>query len=99
MGVSVRIKDGNRYVFIRHHGERAAQKCVDENHAKDTQKAVLTAIAAGQFDIAALQKKRDTAEEGNPAPTLDEYYKRFEKVYLNTSCREGTRDRYATSFK
>src|SRR5262245_37726330 len=66
MGVSVRLKDGNWYIFIRHAGERAAQKCVDQQHAEDTQKAVLTAIAAGQFDIAALRKKPDQSKERRP---------------------------------
>src|SRR5262245_15160052 len=58
MGASVRQKDGNWYVFVRHGRDRAAQKCLDEQHAIDTAKAVLTAIAAGQFDITNMRKNR-----------------------------------------
>jgi integrase len=102
MGASVRQQNGSWYIFIRHRGERAAHKCVDQQHAEDTRKAVLTAIAAGQFDLTSLRKKREAnrpAAEKPAVATLGEYYKRFEKVYLAASCRKGTRDRYATSFK
>jgi integrase len=96
VGVSVRKKGSDWYIFVRHAGQRCAQRCVDEEHAIETQRAVSKAIAAGLFDIAAMQKKRES--EAKPLPTLAEYYDRFTRVYLETSVREGTRSRYKTSF-
>lgn len=43
-------------------------------------------------------KKTEETEPKPEAPTLSEYYKRFEKVYLRTCTRQGTQDRYADSF-
>src|SRR6266571_5203037 len=103
MGVSVRekIKNSNEWwVFIRHAGERAAQKVGDLETAGEVKSEILKEIRTGRFDIAAMKAARaPEANEEKPAvQTLSEYYSRFEKVYLATSCREGTRDRYATSF-
>src|SRR5215468_1537632 len=101
MGVSVRQKDGNWYVFIRHRGERAVQKCVDQQHAEDTQKAVLTAIAAGQFDVSAIQKRgADSKQQNPPVPRLKEYYeKTFVPVYLESAVAESTAASYRNNFK
>jgi len=99
MGASVRYAYGGWYVFIRHRGERAAQKCVDEQHALDTQKAVLTAMTAGQFDIAALKKKPETPKEETIA-TVKEYYEHtFLPVYVESAVASSTRANYASNFK
>jgi hypothetical protein len=66
MGVTVRKKGDDWYVYIRQHGECAARKCRNEEHAIKTQEAVATAIAAGQFNIATLQKKRPEPTEEKP---------------------------------
>src|SRR5262249_17377999 len=100
VGVSVRRKDGSWYIFIRRNGERAALKQVDEDHARETQKAVLTAIAAGQFDIAAVQKKRELQEEESEIPTVETYYeKTFLPVYLESAVAESTAASYRNNFK
>jgi integrase len=68
------------------------------------QKAVIQAISAGQFDIAKLQHRREDSKE-NPqedkpvTKTLSECFEEYEKKRLALACREGTRDRYETSFK
>jgi integrase len=101
MGVSVRQqkRDGEWYVHIRQNGTRAAQKCVNEEHAIETQKAVLTAIAAGQFDIAILKKSREAAEEKTPAQTLSDYYKQSVQPLWEGSLSRNTYKSYSGSFQ
>jgi integrase len=99
MGVSVRqqARDGEWYIHIRHNGERHAQKCTSEDHAKKTQEAVLTAIAAGQFDIAALRKK--PVEDKTAALTLSEYYKKTLQPLWEGSLSRNTYLSYDGSFR
>src|SRR5262245_50470812 len=102
MGVSVRQqkRDGEWYVHIRHNGQRAAQKCVNKEHAEDVQKAVLQAIAAGQFDITKAQHKRNEAhkEEKKPSPTLGEFFdETITKFWKARSA--GTFSRYEGDFR
>jgi integrase len=100
MGCSIRKKDDNWYVFIRHAGERAALKCVDEEHAKDTQKAVLTAIAAQQFDIGAFQRKREERNEEKPrTPTLDEFFEKTMVPLWEATRAQGTYERYEQAYE
>jgi integrase len=102
MGVSVRQqkRDGKYYVHIRHAGERAAYKCIDEQHALDTQKAVTTAIASGSFSIAALKATKTPAkEESSDVPTLRDYFERhFEPEYLESGVRRSTQEAYRGAF-
>jgi integrase len=100
MGVKVRLKDGHWYIFLNHKGQRAAHKCVDEQHALDTQKAVLTAIAAGQFDIAALRRQRETVKPPEPKLTVEDYYNTvFKPVFLDSAVAASTAAKYANHFK
>jgi 23S rRNA G2445 N2-methylase RlmL len=66
MGVTVRKKGNDWYVYIRQHGECAARKCRNEKHAIKTQEAVATAIAAGSVQYRDTQKKRPEAIEEKP---------------------------------
>jgi len=97
MGVSIRKKDGNFYIFIRHAGKRVAHKCVDEAHAIDMQKAVSIAISAGNYDIAALKKKSDEKPE---LPTVETYYdKTFSPVYVESAVADSTAANYEKNFR
>src|SRR5690242_19389851 len=103
MGVSVRFADDAWYVFVRHDGDRLAQKCVSEDHAKKTQEAVITAIAAGQFDIAAMKKKRraprEAGEEKPKTPTLSEFFDKTMERLWRSSLAPATFSRYEGSFR
>src|SRR2546425_7618309 len=102
MGVSVRQKDNHWYVFIRYRGARGAQKCVDQQHAQDTQKAVLTAIAADQFDLAELKAARAPAapkEEEPSSPTLREFFEQAMTPLWEGSLARASFARYETSFR
>jgi integrase len=107
MGVSVREKvsgSGAWWIFIRHKGKRASHLAKGANYeaALRVKEDIERDIRIGKFDIDAMISARapEVAKEEKPkVQTLDEYYKRFEKVYLSTSVRQGTSERYATSFK
>src|SRR5262245_41127604 len=110
MGVSVRQqeRDGNWYIYIRHAGQRASQKCRSEQHALDTQKAVITAIAAGQFDIEAPKKTpepkkepQEPKEQKPSTPTVQEYYdKIFLRVWIECKAlARSTAANYRKNFK
>ena len=100
MGVSVREKQkgsGKFYIYVRHAGERTAFKYDSEDEAEAVATAFRQKIALGELDLTAIREQNSKQEE-TKVPTLAEYYKRFTRVYLETSVRQGTRDRYATSF-
>src|SRR5262245_39541939 len=99
MGASKRQKDGYWYVFIRHKGERSAHKCADEQHAEDMRKAVLTAIAAGQFDVTKLQHRREEPKEKPPTPTLAAFFDNTMSPLWKASLAAGTFSRYEVSFR
>jgi integrase len=101
MGVKIRFAYGGWYIFVNHQGERAAVKCVDEQHAIHTQKAVQSAIAAGQLDITRLQRKRKEPKEEKPSvPTLERYYEDiFRPVYLDSAVAQSTAAAYKNNFK
>src|SRR5262245_24346616 len=103
MGVSVRQqkRDGKWYVWIRYKGVRAAQKCVDEQHALDTQKAVLTAMASRQFDISAYVKKQEPepAAKERSAPTLAAFYSDEMVRLWEATVTDGTLKRYGSSYR
>lgn len=100
MGVSIRQqkRDGEWYVHIRQNGLRKAIKQVSEEHAIETQKAVLTAIAAGQFDISTLNKNRET-EPKAAAQTLSDYYKETIQPLWEGSLSRNTYLSYDGSFR
>src|SRR5689334_14170100 len=99
MGVSVRQKDGNWYTFTRVNGERVAQKFKSQEEAEDVAKAIRNAIALGQFDIAALKKKRVEAEEERPPVTLKEYYEKTVQPLWEGSLSRNTYLSYDGSFR
>jgi integrase len=85
-------------VFVRFQGKRWNGPVGDEETARDMATEIQREIRTGRFSFEALKAARTPQEKQPDAPLLKVYYERFEKVYLATSCREGTRDRYATSF-
>src|SRR5262245_58287817 len=99
MGVSVRMKDGNWYVFIRHSGQRAAQKCLDEDHARKTQEAVITAIASRQFDLAGFRKKDESQNQQETSATLTEFFEKTMDPLWRASLAAGTFAVYEGSFR
>src|SRR5262245_41440511 len=100
MGVSVyqQKRDSTWYVRIRHRGDRAAQKFATEEEARTVAAAARAAITLGQFDIAAMRARRETAEEKPATPTLTEYFKTFENEYLLAGVRASTREAYRGAF-
>jgi integrase len=102
MGVSVRQKGSDWYIFVRHHGERAAQKCVDQQHAEDVQKAVKTAISSGQFDISKVQRKREeaaAAAKPESAPTLAAFFDKTMSPFWKATQTPATFTRYESAFR
>lgn len=98
MGVSVRKKDGHYYIFIRHNGQRVAQKCVDESHAIDTQKAIKTAMAAGQFNLSLVRPKPQ--DGGSTAvQTIKEFYEGSVRPLWDGSLSRNTYRSYDGSFR
>jgi integrase len=88
------------FVFIRHRGERAAKKCLDEQHAHDTQKAVMTAITAGQFDISALKASRaPEKKESEVVPTLKSFFEETMNPLWEASLVRSTSQRYELCFR
>jgi integrase len=99
VGVSVRQKNGEWFLFIRHTGERAAKKCKDQEEAESVAKAVRTAITLGQFDIAALKSARHTEEEKPTIVTLQEYYDKTLQPQWEASLSRSTSSGYDTGFR
>ena len=104
MGVSVREKtkgSNEWWIFIRHAGERAAQKVGDLETAEEVKQEILKEIRTGRFDIAAMKSARagEVAKEEKPnLPTLKEYYERFKKECLRLTVGESTQDIYDNAF-
>jgi integrase len=99
MGVSVRQKDGNWYIFVRHHGERVAQRFEKEEEANLVAQAVRHAIALGQFDIAGLKKNREEPKPKASIPTLREYYEKTVHPLWEGSLSRNTYLSYDGSFR
>src|ERR1700730_10210056 len=100
MGVSVREKpkrSGYWWLFIRHQGQRVCQyvsqnKEIADDAANDIRKEIRT----GKFDLAAMKAARTKAAEPEESsvPTLTEYFKTFQKEYLDSGVRKSTQDAY-----
>ena len=73
MGVNVRAKNGKWDIFVRHHGDRAAQQFVNEDEANTVAAAVRNAIALGQFDIAAMKNRRAAKDRDEPESNIPSY--------------------------
>jgi integrase len=98
MGVSIREKDGHYYLFIRHNGERAAKRGDDQQQAEDLKKAVLTAIMAGQFDIAKIKRQPVKKEEQPRRDTLKQYYDGTLQPQWESALSRGTYANYSWAF-
>src|SRR5262249_46961891 len=100
MGVSVRIKDGHPYVFIRYRGERAAQKYETQEEAELVAAAVRHAMTLGQFDISAMKSRREEPKEEKPqTPTLAGFFDNTMSPLWKASLAAGTFSRYEVSFR
>ena len=87
MGVNVRKKNGQWYVFINHHGQRKA-KCIGENRAAAVQvKRVLeTKLALGDIGVFG---------SGAPSvPRFGEYSESWLENHAKLSCKPSTIDGY-----
>ncbi|MFB3901923.1 MAG: tyrosine-type recombinase/integrase [Acidobacteriota bacterium] len=95
MGVKVKEKvrgSGVWWIFIHHKGERLS-KCVGTEKAANK--------AADQIQARLALNLPPIEEEEEPKPkveSVDEYYKRFKRVYLDVAVRETTLEIYATAF-
>lgn len=102
MGVSVRQKDGNWYIFIRHAGQRAAERCNSQEEASMAKELVLERIKNGKFNISEYQRKRVE----KPAPvvtsegkTLRQFYEGTVRPLWDSSLSRNTYKSYDGSFK
>ena len=105
MGVSVRekSKDSNEWwIFIRHAGERAAQKIGDKDTAEQVKAEILKEIRTGRFDIAALKASRameiEKQEEEKPL-TLRDYFEKTIQPLWEGSLSRNTFLSYGGSFR
>jgi len=99
LGVSVRQKNGNWFLFIRHNGERAAKKYKNQDEAESVAKAVRNAIALGQFELAALKAARQPEEQKPVVATLKEFFEKTMTPQWKASLSPKTFQRYETSFR
>lgn len=92
MGVKIRekVKDSGVYwIFVNHNGKRTSRQVGSLKAAEEAKTKIEARLTLGQW----------APKEKAAAPTLAEYYKRFTRVYLETSVREGTKERYECSYK
>jgi integrase len=86
MGVKIRKKRGQWYVFVNHNGKRKA-KCVgSKSAAEKVQKLLEAKLALGQLDVA-------DAEEA-AVPTFEKYSERWLKEYAGNVCKPSTIEGY-----
>jgi integrase len=87
MGVKIRQKDGEWYVFINHKGKRKAKCIGDSKRAAEEVKRKLEAkLTLGEF---ALQ------EEKPSAPTFARYAEEWLATYAQLNCKPSTYRRHA----
>ena len=87
MGVTVRKKNGQWYVFVNHHGRRKA-KCIGENRtaAVQVKRALEAKLALGDIGI---------FSEGVPSsPRFGEYSDSWIENHAKLSCKPSTIDGY-----
>jgi integrase len=93
MGVKVREKvkgSGVWWLLICHQGKRTS-RMIGSKKAAEKSKELLDARLklGGQF----------LPEKKTPAPTLEEYYRTFKRVYMDTGLRYSTVNSYDSSFR
>ncbi len=93
MGVKVREKitgSDEWWVFINHGGRRTSRKVGSEKAALEVAKKIEAKLILGESFL---------PEKKPSSPTLEEYYKTYERPYLEVSVRSTTRRIYHTSFE
>jgi integrase len=93
MGVKVKERipgSGVWWIFIDHNGRRKAKRVGSEAAAQAVAKKIQARLVLGE---SFLPEKEPTL------PTLSEYYKRFEKAYLETAVRHSTFLRHESNFR
>ena len=97
MGVKIRekVKGSNEWwVFIDHRGRRKAKRIGSHKAAQEVKAKIEALITLGQPYL-----EEDSIQKKAPIPTLEEYYERFKRTYLETAVRETTRISYDVSFR
>ncbi len=87
MGVQVREKDGNWWVFINHQGKRKAKKIGDRKSALEVAKRLRAALASGTFNL---------KSEG---PTLQEQAEKWLATYARVHCEPSTVQNYELALR
>jgi integrase len=94
MGVKIREKvkgSGVWWVFVNHDGERSSILIGSQRAANRAKEDLEHKLALG------LPILPERIEE--PKLTLEAYYRKFERTYLKTACRESTAERYDGCFR
>jgi integrase len=94
MGVKIREKipgSGAWWVFVNHKGERGSMQIGSEKAARRTAEKIQAEIGLGLFVF--------PTQKAEPQITLEHYYRKFERTYLKTACRESTAERYDECFR
>lgn len=94
MGVKLREKvqgSGVWWVFVNHNGERSSSLIGSEKAAKRVKEDLEAKLKLG-LEVFPERKAA-------PALSLEAYYKKFERTYLKTACRESTAERYDECFR
>ncbi len=87
MGVQVREKDGNWWVFINHQGKRKAKRIGDRKTAVEVAKRLRAAIASKTFNL---------TSEG---PTLQEQAEKWLATYARVHCEPSTVQNYELALR
>jgi integrase len=80
------------WAFVNHKGERASMMIGSEKAALEVQQTVEAQLKLGQYSFS-------KPEAPSNQPTLEAYYRKFERTYLKTACRESTAERYDECFR
>jgi len=93
------MKGNDWYVFVNFKGERAATKCRDEEHAIEVSKAVTSAIASRQFNIAAMRNEKFSTAGKADSPTLRQYYESDVEKRWEASLARNTSKNFDVSLR
>ena len=95
MGVKIRERKGKWWIFVDYRGNRAAKCAGGRETAIAAKEFIEKQIAFGQYQ----PPKREPPKPKEPPPvTVKEYYETFKRIYLDSACRESTRQRYKDAF-
>src|SRR5262245_2909813 len=100
MGVTVRKKGNDWYIYMREHGEVVAKKCPNEERAHALAEVIRGKMILGEFHISAWKKTPQEPKEEKPrAPTLAEFFDKTMSPFWEGSLAAGTFSRYELSFR